>query len=85
MILYVLILAVAFGWIMGLFDSGNGDLSYSAMVELFEQEKVQRFTAYSDQLVLILREPVDGKTTLVVSIADQDSFRREMWDIIQAQ
>ena len=84
-ILYVLILAVAFGWIMGLFDSGSGDLSYSAMVELFEQEQVRQFTAYSDQLVLTLREPVDGKTTLVVSIADQDSFRREMWDLIQTQ
>ena len=84
-ILYVLILAVAFGWIMGLFDSGSGDLSYSAMVELFEQEKVRQFTAYSDQILLTLWEPVDGKTVMTAVIADQDSFRRELWDTIQAQ
>ena len=84
-ILYVLILALAFGWILGLFDSGSGDLSYSAMVELFEQENVRQFTAYSDQILLTLWEPVDGQTVLTAVIADQDSFRRELWDTIQTQ
>ena len=84
-ILYVLILALAFGWILGLFDGASGDLSYSAMVDLFEQEQVRQFTAYTDQVLLTLWEPVEGQTVLTAVIADQDSFRREMWDTIQAQ
>ncbi len=85
LVLYILILGVAFSWILGIFDSNSGDISYSTMVELFDKEQVRRFTAYSDQLILNLWEPLEGRSSLTVSIADQESFRREMWDTVQTQ
>ena len=84
-LIYILILVVAFSWLMGIFGTGSGDISYSEMVELFEEGKVSAFTAYEDQLVLELSESVNGKYQMTVIIADQESFRREMADIIQTQ
>ena len=84
-IIYILILAIGFAWALGIFGKSSGDLSYSQMVEQFEQGNVRSFTAYSDQIILTLREPLEGKTVLTAIIADQDSFRRELWDTVQSQ
>ena len=84
-IIYVLILVIGFSWILGIFGDSAGDISYAEMMELFENEQVRAFTAYEDQLVLELRQSYQGRTTLTVNLADQDSFRREMGDMIQTQ
>ena len=82
LIIYVVILLVVFSWMLGIFgDSGKG-LTYSQVVALFDQEKVRSFTAEGDTIYLELHGSED---TVVGTIADTDSFRREMWDTIQEQ
>ena len=82
LIIYVVILLVVFSWMLGIFgDSGKG-LTYSQVVALFDQEKVRSFTVEGDTIYLELH----GSEDMVVgTVADADSFRREMWDTIQEQ
>ena len=84
-LIYVAIVAIALSWLISLFDLGRGDLSYSQVVELFEQKKVKEFVVKDQEIYLLLHEPMNGKTELVATISDAESFRSEMWDTIQAQ
>ena len=82
MIIYVVILLVVFSWMLGIFgDSGKG-LTYSQVVAMFNQEKVRSFTVEGGTIYLELHGSED---VVVGTVADADSFRREMWDTIQAQ
>ena len=82
LIIYVVILLVVFSWMLGIFgDSGKG-LTYSQVVAMFDQEKVRSFTVEGDTIYLELH----GSEDMVAgTVADADSFRREMWDTIQEQ
>ena len=46
---------------------------------------MRSFTVEGDSIYLELHTPVEGKTVLNGTVADADSFRREMWDTIQSQ
>ena len=82
MIIYVVILLLLFSWMLGIFgDSGKG-ITYSQVVALFHQEQVSSFTVEGDTIYLQLH---GSDNVLTGTIADADSFRREMWDTIQSQ
>ena len=82
LILYVVILLLLFSWMLGIFgDKGNG-LTYSQVVAMFDQEQVRSFTVEGDTIYLQLQNSED---TLVGTVADAESFRREMWETIQSQ
>ena len=83
--IYVLILALIFSLVSTLLAGNQDDLAYSDLVRLFEAEEVQSFYVSGDTIVLNLYHPYQGKTELKTTIADSDAFRREMWDLIQAQ
>ena len=83
--IYVLILALIFSLVTTLLAGNRDDLAYSDLVRLFEAEEVQSFYVSGDTIVLNLYHPYQGKTELRTTIADSDAFRREMWDLIQAQ
>ena len=85
MIIYVVLLVLLFSWMLGIFGTNEQGLTYSQVVALFNQEQVRSFTVQGDTIYLQLREPVDGRQTLTGTVADADSFRREMWDTIQTQ
>ena len=84
-IVYLLILAVLCGWLMGLFGDGTDGLTYSQVVELFQQEQVKKFTVQENLIYMELHSSYDGKTELVANLADSESFRAEMWELIQSQ
>ena len=84
-VVYVVILAVILSWVLGLFNIGGSDISYSAIVDLFAKGQVKSFTVKDQQIRLVLHEPYNGETTLTATMADTESFRREMWDTIQTQ
>ena len=54
-------------------------LTYSQMVQLFEQEQVQSFTVKDDQVTLKL---TDGSTDRC-QIADVTLFREDLGDLVQ--
>ena len=84
LIVYVVILVLAFTWMLRIFG-GNTGLTYSQVVSMFRQEQVRSFTVEEDTIYLELHTPVNGKTELTGTVADAESFRREMWDTIQEQ
>ena len=85
LIIYVVVLVLLFSWSMGLFGDGTDGLTYSQVIGLFETQNVRSFVVEDDVIQLHLREPVDGQSIFTANIADGESFRREMWDTIQAQ
>ena len=70
---------------LGLFGGSSDDLTYSQVISLFQQEKVRSFVIKDNAIYLVLREKVDGKTSLAAPMADPDGFRQEMWETLQAQ
>ena len=70
-IVYLLILAVLCGWLMGLFGDGTDGLTYSQVVELFQQEQVKKFTVQENLIYMELHSSYDGKTELVANLADK--------------
>lgn len=84
-LLYVAIIALLLSWILGLFGDGTDGLTYSQVVDLFQQEQVCSFTVKGNVIYLTLRAPYRGKTSISAAMADADSFRQEMWELLQAQ
>ena len=84
-VLYVAVLVIAFSWMLGVFGGNNSGLTYSQLVELFQQENVRSFTVSENQISLKLHEPYLGKTELIATLADTESFRAEMMELIRAQ
>ncbi|MBQ4642400.1 MAG: ATP-dependent zinc metalloprotease FtsH [Oscillospiraceae bacterium] len=85
MILYVLILIVAFSWILGLFDTRADKIPYSEVVALFRNEQVSTFVVEGNYIQLQLHTPYNGKDVLLTTLADPDGFREQMWDLLQEQ
>ena len=84
-LIYVVVMFAAMSWAMGLFDTPLDDLPYSGVVELFREEQVKSFTVQDDTITLKLHNPYNGKTTLVTTLADSESFRQEMHTLLQEQ
>ena len=84
-VIYVGIRSLLFSWALGIFGGPADDLTYSQIVDLFEKQQVESFVVDGDTITLKLHNPYSGKTELECSIADADSFRQEMWSLLQEQ
>jgi len=84
-IIYVAVLALIFSWSFDLFGGDNSGLTYSQVTQLFHQEAVRSFKVEDQTITLLLREPLEGKTTVYASLADPESFRLEMSDLFREQ
>ena len=74
LIVYVVVLAAALAWMLGLFNGGRDDLSYSQVMDLFRKEQVKAFVLDGDQLKMTLNTPYEGKDSLKVQLGDPDFF-----------
>ena len=84
-VLWVVLLGMAFSWMLGVFGFGQTKLSYSEIVQLFTDEKVKSFEVEDREITLELKEEYKGKTTITSPLADPESFRSEMWPVFKAQ
>ena len=84
-IIYLAVLALAFAWVLGLFSADGGDISYAQMKELFQKEQVKSFQVKDAVIYLRLHTAYEGKTSVTASLGDEQSFRQEMQELIQAQ
>lgn len=85
LVAYVAVLFLPFSWISGSFGLGVDKLSYSQIVELFEQEKVKSFTLQDDRIQLELHTPIDGDNTLLCELGSQEVFWQDLGDLIAQQ
>ena len=83
-IIYIVILALAFGLILSLFNWGD-DLTYSEVTTLLRNGQVESFVVKDTTITLELYEKYNGKTKLTGDIADQAAFRQEMASVIEEQ
>ena len=84
-LIYILILGLLFSWMLGLFGTGKDELSYSQLVELFQNEQVKSFTVKGETIQMQLHTEFDGKQRLTTTLAQPEIFRQEMGELIQTQ
>ena len=84
-VIYIAILALAFSWMFGLFSGGGNDVSYSQVIDLFQNQQVRSFQVKGDTIELKLHSPHNGKTELTTTLADPEGFRQDMWQLLQDQ
>ena len=84
-IIYIVILALALSWILGLFDMTDG-LTDSEITKLLLDGQVKSFVVDDDgTITLNLHSSFKGKTKLTGELADVEAFRNEMMPAILAQ
>ena len=85
LIIYLLILCLAFSFILDLFRGPSNTLPYSGIVSMIEEGKVKSFVVVDQTITMELHEELDGKSTITSYLADAEGFRTQMWDTLQAQ
>ena len=84
-IIYIVILVVAFSAMLGLFSPSKTQLPYSQILSLFQNEQVRSFVAEGEYISLELYEPYEGKLELTTYLGDADAFRQETAQLLQSQ
>ncbi len=84
-IIYVLLLAALFSWMIGLFGPRDDGLPYSQVVNLFREEQVRAFTVEGEYIAMELYEPYDGSTQIQTKIGDAEAFRQELSELFRSQ
>ena len=78
-------MAAFLGWISNLFTTTQDSLPYSTVVELFRKEQVRQFVVEDQTITMELNKPYNGHTTITAPLADPESFRQEMHDLLTEQ
>ncbi len=83
----VLIIVLLLGAVYSLTrtDNTGKDLVYSDIIDLFREEKVDSFGTIGNELHLVLKEELDGKTEYVYALASVTFFREDLGELIQEQ
>ncbi len=84
-VIYIGIMVLFFSWVLGVFDQGGDDISYSDVIALLEQEQVQSFTLEGESITMKLNAPYNGKTKVTATIAYPEAFQTEVSALVQSQ
>ena len=85
LVVYLLVLVLVFSWANKAFGRDLNQVPYSKVVELLRQEQVRKFVVEDQTITLYLRAPYEGETTISAALADPESFRSEMHELLQQQ
>ena len=85
LVVYVAALVLVFSWVSSLAVPKTNAIPYSEVVELFQQEQVKSFTVKGNTITLELRTPYNGKTQIQTELAQPESFRLEMEELLKEQ
>lgn len=85
LVVYVAALVLVFSWVSSLTVPKTNAIPYSEVVELFQQEQVKSFTVKGNTITLELRTPYNGKTQIQTELAQPESFRQEMEELLKEQ
>ena len=84
-LIYLVALFLLFSWVSNAFGLGMDNLSYSQIVDLFENEQVKSFVVQGEQIELTLHTPVDGEDKLVCVLGDPEVFQADLGELIREQ
>ena len=85
LILYLAVLALLFSWVTGIFGNVTDNLTYSQILELFEEEQVKAFAVEGSQIHLLLHNPYNDKLQLLCNLADVNLFHQDTGALLQSQ
>ena len=85
MVIYVVVLVLLTSWITGGLGLNQTKLSYTQIVDLFEQEQVKSFIIHDSRIELTLHGTYDGESKLLCSLGDADYFLDQMGDLLARQ
>ena len=85
LVVYVAALVLVFSWVSSLAVPKTNAIPYSEVVELFQQKQVKSFTVKGNTITLELRTPYNGKTQIQTELAQPESFRQEMEELLKEQ
>ncbi len=85
LIIYLVGMALIMSWALGLFDGNSHDITYSRVVQMFHDEQVKSFTVSNDRIYLSLHAPFEGEKEISTDLADVESFRAEMSELLNEQ
>ena len=85
LIVYLILLVVIFSWANNLFGDNLSQIPYSQVVEMFRKEQVKAFEVEDEVITLELHTPYNGETVIRANLADPESFRAEMGDLLVQQ
>ena len=84
-LIYIAVLVLAFSLILRFFGVGSNNLTYSEIVELFQNEQVKSFVVEDNTISLELHSEYKGEREILSPLADPEGFRQSMWELIQKQ
>ena len=84
-IVYLVVLVTVFSWATDLFSDSVDQIPYSKVVELFQKEQVRAFEVEDGVIYLELRSAYNDKTSISAYLADTESFRAEMGELLAQQ
>ena len=84
---YLVLIAIMLVCVTHLWNTSQKEvkLEYSQVVQLFEQELVEKFSISGNKLTMTLREERGGSTTAVYELYDFDLFYDDLNDLVQDQ
>ena len=84
-LIYIIVLVLLFGVFTAIFGNSADDLSYSQILELFQEEQVKSFTVKDNTIKLVLHREYNGKAKLTSHLADVQGFHQQMQAVFAAQ
>ena len=81
---YLLVMVLIYA-ALTLMGWGQDDLTYSQILDLFEQEQVESFVVQEDQIQIELYGTYKGEETLVCPLADAEAFRADIAPLLKEQ
>ncbi len=81
-IVYVVILIVAFSWMLGLFGGKVMEISYPQAKSLLLQNQVQSFEVHGNVITMQLHTPCAGETEVCAVLAYPENFQQEMQAVL---
>lgn len=85
LLIYGAVIFLILSLVLNVFGNPKDDLTYSQIVELFQEEQVKSFVVKDKEITLKLHKPYNGKTSVSATLADPAGFRSDMWDLLQKQ
>ncbi|MCC8356624.1 MAG: ATP-dependent zinc metalloprotease FtsH [Oscillospiraceae bacterium] len=83
---YALILVVLLATVYSLTGTSTTvTVTYSEVIDLFDNQQVESFVVSGDDLYLYLREPYEGVTEIVKTLRDVNQFNEDLGDTIKEQ
>lgn len=84
-LIYAAVLVLLFTWLLGMFSAKNDGMTYSDILQQFQEENVSSFQVNGNTITMQLHEALNGKTQVSAKLADPEGFHQQMHELFLQQ